>query len=122
MTAPTNSNSPDLLPQTRTKRLTPHDLATDTLTLWFDDTQWFPFIESESCDITGPGHQNPETFVQHIRDYDLHAGSDPDTYETHDPTQVRHQYAVIDAEGETLTLCSKDTPGAVPVTTLWNIR
>lgn len=92
----------------------------DLLTFWYDETHWFPFMESENADITGPGHQDPIAFVQAIRAYDEVATGEH--HSSFDVDLVRHRYAVIDPEGETFRLVAQGEPGAVPVTILWGIR
>lgn len=89
------------------------------LTFWLETNLWFPFVEDENCNITGPGHQEPIAFVHAIRAYDEACGVEAGS---HDTAEVSHRWVVADSDAESFTPCSPDTPGAFPVTTLWGVR
>lgn len=92
----------------------------DSLTVWMDDTHWFPFTESDRCDITGPGHQDPQAFVEQVRAYDEYLIGDE--AEAMDTQSVRHQWILINVEDECFETADSQTPGAIPVTTIWGVR
>lgn len=98
--------------------------ATDRMTMWWDETLWLPFVESENCDITGPGHQDPAAFAALVTAYDRHATGDPDVQST--PADVvRHRWIRVvatspdDWRAETVPA---DHPDAIAVTTVWGVR
>jgi len=90
-------------------------------TTWIDYPHWVPFVEDENANITGPGHQAPEAFVIAVFAYD-HANA-PGHAEKHDPGEVQHQWALLEADEEGHAVpCAPDAPGAVPITTIWGVR
>lgn len=91
------------------------------LTLWVDETHWFPFTESEDANITGPGHQDPELFVRNVQLYDRLISMDDDV-EKMPIESVSHRWVLLDIEKERLKQVPGGTLGAIPVTTIWNAR
>lgn len=106
--------------------LRPYEAAKE-FTMWFTETMWLPFVEDENCNITGPGHQNKEAFIQMVNDYDREAAGDLDRAEQEILTSevVSHAYGML-FENESGDLWCKPTashdPGAVPITTVWGVR
>ena len=95
--------------------------AVKALTFWYDNEHWFPFVESETADITGPGHQDKAAFAEMVNAYDqLCVGADDVGWATGDDVQWR--WAVLDVEAERFELVAEGTPGAVPVTCMWGVR
>lgn len=100
------------------------------------DMRW-PFYEDENANVTGYGHVDPVEFVDAVFTYDVHmAGSDA---ERHEPYEVSHKWAVLDMtdeDPENWTMrwgypvpgqshpepYTAETPGAVPITTIWGAR
>ncbi len=85
----------------------------------------FRFAESESCDITGPGHQDKDEFIGAVRMYDGLFGVQED-----EDFVVNHIYASV-FEGDNGDLCIAvrdekylDTIPIeyVPLTIIWGQR
>lgn len=83
----------------------------------------YPFIESESANITGYGHQDPAEFAAAVNDYDTECNGEPmredDQWE---PGDIGHDWVVIAEDQESFRVATADEPGAVPVTVLWGQR
>lgn len=90
----------------------------DDLTFWYDETHWFPFIEDEDCNITGPGHQDKEVFAAAVRSYDRLCGVEDGGADT--ASDVTHQWVI--PRGERLIPCTEASPESIPVTTIWGAR
>ena len=109
---------------TEGERVLTRSEATDRMTMWWDDTMWLPFVESENCDITGPGHQDPEAFAALVTAYDRHAVNDPDV-DAVTAANVQHRWIRVvatspdDWRAESVTA---DHPDAIAVTTIWGVR
>lgn len=85
----------------------------------------FRFAESESCDITGPGHQDKDEFIGAVKMYDGLRGAEDD-----EGFVVHHIYASV-FEGDNGDLCIAvrdekylDTIPIeyVPLTIIWGQR
>lgn len=92
------------------------------LTTWFDETRWFPFVEDENGNITGPGHQDKEAFVKAVDAYDsLCTGNT--WVDVADAVAVAHEYVrQSDKNSDYIRICRPSDEGAVPVTTYWGQR
>lgn len=114
----------DLIERRPAAAPTLQDLAVGWLTLWWDERTWYPFTESESADITGPGHQDPAVFVAAVCAYDKACGGPGDDPNQHHVNDVGHRWALFEGDPDepSLRLVPEGTPGAVPVTTIWGIR
>lgn len=89
--------------------------------MWWDEAMWIPFVEDENAHITGPGHQDPGSFIRSVYAYDQ--VNNPGHAEMHVLTDVAHQWVQVeDAEEGCVVPCAADAPGAVPVTTIWGVR
>ena len=112
-----NTNQPTTT--TTDETLTDHPEWT---TQWDDETT-FPFVEDENANITGYGHQDPDTFAAEVNRYDAmctgEAVAEDDLW-TGD--HISHAWVTVDPDGEHLHVCTADTPGAIPVTSLWGQR
>ncbi|MFE9234793.1 hypothetical protein [Cellulosimicrobium funkei] len=97
--------------------------AAAVMTMWWDATTWLPFVESEACDITGPGHQDAEAFARLVTAYDRHATGDPEVAAT-TAADVSHRWVILHANGEEweVRTVPDGTPRAIPVTTIWGVR
>lgn len=99
--------------------------AAEYMTMWWDTTLWLPFVESENCDITGPGHQDPKAFARAVTHYDRTASADPKATKT-DPADVKHRWILAKHLGDPdqwwAQAVPANTPGAIPVTTIWGVR
>lgn len=111
---------------TENRALSPYRAASE-LTMWFTETMWLPFIEDETGNITGPGHQDKEAFARLVNDYDQEVAGDLDWAEqahiTHE--DVSHAYATVfeDGTGEVwFKPATSHSPGVVPITTVWGVR
>jgi hypothetical protein len=90
----------------------------------------YPFTEGESAEITGYGHQDKAEFAAAINRYDKAMNGDSWDEEGWSASDISHQWAVrvstelcsIYADRERTQLVGPDTPGAFPITTLWNAR
>jgi hypothetical protein len=85
-------------------------------------TEFFPFIEGEDGDITGPGHQDPATFAALVSAYDA---AENTGVMAHDPTAssaIEHRW--LKAQVDVVTgewsgvYVAPFTEGAIPVTTV----
>ncbi|MFJ2518673.1 hypothetical protein ACIOWF_06845 [Cellulosimicrobium cellulans] len=98
--------------------------AVELMTMWWDETLWLPFVESEDCDITGPGHQDKDTFAALVNAYDTRANGA--VLERVDAAMVVHDWIrvlVNDAEEWVRSeRVPQDHPDAVAVTTIWGVR
>ncbi|UVY83814.1 hypothetical protein NLU66_16630 [Brachybacterium sp. NBEC-018] len=107
------------------KILTEHE-AVAALTLWYDDTTWWPFTEGENCDITGPGHQPRAAFAAMVNAYDRHAtGDDPLDVDEWVEADIAHGWAVLtetDSGDVQFVPALSTDEGAVPITKLWGAR
>lgn len=96
------------------------------LTMQWDEAHWFPFVEDENCNITGPGHQDKATFAQLVNLYDDVCNGEPlgpDERWTAD--DIGHTWIRLpDDDGDLFITegVTAETPGAIPVTTLWGAR
>ncbi len=102
------------------------DEAIRRMTMWWDRTLFIPFVESENCDITGPGHQDPAAFAAAVTHYDVTASGDP-TCEPTDPIDVSWKWAIVEYdpgfEDEwRVRQVPAGTVGAIPITTIWGSR
>ncbi|MDN5758632.1 MAG: hypothetical protein L0H59_08880 [Tomitella sp.] len=95
--------------------------ASATLTCWYEDAVWFPFIEDENANIAGPGHQDKTAFTAVVHSYDKHASGNP-AVERHEESEAKHEWAILDAEAEKYRIVDAETPGAVPITTIRGVR
>ena len=86
-------------------------------TLWWDDTHWFPFNESENGAITGPGHQEVRTFAKLVTQYDFLSGLQ---YET-SADEVKHVW-IREEEDGTLSRFNEPVIGGHPATIIWYTR
>lgn len=91
----------------------------------------YPFVEDENANVTGHGHQDKAAFAEAINTYDraMNPGGFADD-ERWFASDISHQWAVRNTE-ETCTVyvdsdrdrpITPETPGAFPITTLWNYR
>lgn len=82
----------------------------------------YPFMEDEDSNLTGYGHQDKQKFSDEVNRFDREAGFEDDC--TTDWTdEIQHAYVEpATEEEEPFTLCTKDHPGAVAITTLWGMR
>jgi hypothetical protein len=90
------------------------------LTMWWDDTTWLPFVESEDCDITGPGHQDKAAFAEAINAWERSCDpmmSEGDGWGAGD---IEHLWVIRDLD--TLRNVPANTPDSIPVTALWDAR
>lgn len=95
----------------------------EAFSLQYDSEQKFPFTEDENCNITGYGHQNKTEFAAAINRYDEVCNGEPfPEDEQFEDGDIGHAWVTIDADGEHLHACTSDTPGAIPVTTMWGVR
>lgn len=110
---------------TATERQLTQNEAAEHMTMWWDTTLWIPFVESENCDITGPGHQDPKAFARAVTHYDRTASADQRIEKT-DPADVTHRWILAKHLGDPdewwAQPVTSDTPGAIPVTTIWGVR
>jgi hypothetical protein len=105
------------------------DLAGE-LTHRYDAVHWFPFVEDENANITGPGHQDKAAFARMVDQFDeVASGEARPEDERWTADQITHRWVVPpevtaeDPEGlYTVAGVTQDTPGAIPVTTLWGVR
>ncbi|UYG15787.1 hypothetical protein BRM3_09025 [Brachybacterium huguangmaarense] len=107
-----------------TGRIMSRDEAAHALTMWWTDTLWLPFIETDDCDITGPGHQDRAAFAALVTAYDRDNAGDPNLY-AHRAEQVGYRWVFMteDEHGQWMYVRAAPTDeGAVPVTTLWGAR
>ena len=92
------------------------DEVTTLLSTWESDTEFYPFIANEDGNVTGPGHMNPEAFALLV--YSC-IGSHVD------PADVMHKYILLKPVPDTgeydLEVASPNTPGSIPVTTIWGV-
>lgn len=84
----------------------------------------FPFTEDEDANLTGYGHQDKAEFADHVNRYDAAlAGVDEvvedDRFEA---DHITHLWVTHNDLTEAFTIATPDTPGAIPVTTLWGAR
>lgn len=100
-----------------------NNLCALQMTTKLDSIHTFPFIEDEQANITGYGHQDKTVFVQKVNEYDEICADEiiPDI-DKFSADQIRHKWVTIDANNERFTECNADTPGSIPVTTLWGWR
>ena len=78
----------------------------------------FRFAESESYDITGPGHQDKEEFLGALKMYDGLSSAEEGFF-------VDHIYAIVlkDHNGDLhIRRRSKDSINAIPLTIVWGQR
>lgn len=116
----------EVAPAHRGPRILTEPDAARELTCWYDSTLWLPFVESDTADVTGPGHQDKRAFCAAVHQIDrAHwheiEGSQPSE---HDPAEVAHVWALVEErDGEVFVrLADEMTPGALPVTTIWGVR
>lgn len=105
-------------------------LTADELTMTMaDDVAPFPFIEDENANITGYGHQDKATFAAEVNRYDEYCNGEP--YPEAEQWTADHVgYAWVippEDEGPFRTVVdgvpvTEATPGAMPLTILWNQR
>lgn len=107
------------------------DIVED-LTLAYDAEHWFPFVENEDADITGPGHQDEAAFAAAVNAYDIF--TDPTivasaAWRPWHAGDISHTWVVVEgwdsAQPENewrMHAVPEGTEGALPVTTLWNRR
>lgn len=93
--------------------------AAESMTTWWDETTWLPFVEAESCNITGPGHQSKSAFAWIVTKWDRSCGVTDAHWNGLD---VAHLWVVTDDGWETWHVAPHDAPGAVPVTCIWGQR
>jgi len=104
--------------------------ALELLAGMYDKAVFFPFVENENGDITGPGHQDRKLFALHIMEYDrLNGGDDWEEEVSNDPgfieDIVEHSWAVpqwLNADEFTLLLADEQTENAIPITHMWGYR
>lgn len=104
--------------------------AMELLAGMYSETVFFPFVENENGDITGPGHQDRKLFALHVLEYDrLNGGDDWEEEVANDPGFVEdivdHSWAVpqwLNADEFTLLLADEETEGAIPITHMWGYR
>ncbi|WP_309132661.1 hypothetical protein [Brevibacterium sp.] len=115
----------DLVDEAGLSPVRPHNpwaTATEMMTMWFDETHWYPFVEDENCMITGPGHQDKQLFVAMVNRFDKNAAGDESIDEL-SAEDVSHKWVTIIGDEEPMFMpCSKETEGAVPVTCIWGVR
>lgn len=100
-----------------------HEKLLTGLTLQFDADHWFPFVEDENCNITGPLHQDRKAFAAAVNRYDEVCSGNPyPESEQWDDTVVNHRWVRLDADGEKFATVQAGNPDAFPVTTLWGQR
>lgn len=95
----------------------------EQFSMQYDADNWFPFVEDENCNITGYGHQDKAEFAAAINRYDeVCSGESYPEDEQWDEGSIGHGWVTVDADGERLHPCPKDTEGAIPVTSMWGQR
>lgn len=98
--------------------------APEQMTTWWNESLWFPFVESEDCDITGPGHQDPETFAVLVNAYDTQASGG--VIDRVDAAMVVHDWIRVLVNDVDEWVRSErvpqDHPDAIAVTTIWGVR
>lgn len=95
------------------------DDAAESMTSWWDDTTWLPFVEAENGNITGPGHQDKNVFAATVTVWDRQCGSTDATWAAVD---VGHLWVTTNDGWETWRVAPRDTENAVPVTCIWGKR
>lgn len=95
-----------------------------SLTMRWDATHWFPFVEDENANITGPGHQDKAAFAASVNQYDtVTNGEAMPQREQWTADDVSHTWVIRDPENsERLLGADAEQPGALPVTCLWGKR
>lgn len=96
--------------------------APSEMTMWATRTLWVPFVEDENANITGPGHQDKAVFAAAVENYDFIMSGLPSIIPVDD---VAHRWVVAQADEDGEWSCSAvpaETPGAIPVTTVWGVR
>jgi hypothetical protein len=92
----------------------------------YDRKHWFPFVEDEDGNITGPGHMDKVAFVLLINQYDeVSAGGPISVEDMTSADAITHEWVVpreIGGGEYRLQRVTEDTPGAVAVTALWGWR
>ena len=94
------------------------------LTTRWDEEHWFPFVEDPNCNITGPGHMDKAAFAALVDQFERVASGEATT-DPWDPDVIVHRWVVPTDDDEGLFITkgvTAETPGAVPVTTLWGQR
>lgn len=106
------------------RKILPRWSVPETMTMWYDEEMWLPFIETENADIIGPGHQDKEAFAALVNFYDSYASGDLLPGECN-ADNVAHSWAVVydyENKGYYFVPCDKDDENAVAVTTIWGVR
>lgn len=91
--------------------------------VWAEGVEPFMFVEDENAQITGWGHQDKDAFAAELNRYEQVAGGwEYNADEAWTADDIDHKWVVANDDGETVRVCSSDTPGAFPVTTVWGSR
>lgn len=101
-----------------------HDLNPSDWTMTMSEGgETYPFVEDENANITGFGHQDPAEFVAAVNRYDAECNDGPiDGVDLWPVEAIDHCWVTLDPDGERVHGCTRDTPGATPVTALWGQR
>ena len=94
------------------------------ITRW-DDSLTFPFVEDQNANITGYGHTNKAEFAAAVDRYDEVCNGEPSAESDQwTADAIGHKWALLLPDDEYFTTRGIDesTPGAFPITTLWNQR
>lgn len=108
---------------TEERSLRPRQAANE-LTTWYDETLWFPFVEDEVANITGPGHQDKAAFAAMVNHYDALASGEPQ-YSTWTADDITHSWVVVYVSWDGAVFLGPTYPGdpwRVAVTALWGAR
>ena len=109
---------------------------------WFtftEDGVTYPFVEDENANVHGYGHQDKAEFARAVNDYDVAVGGVDSTDACWDAGDIPYRWGVMDLDGERFWVnvpatdqrvehllvpgpVGENTPGAFPITCLWNQR
>lgn len=95
----------------------------ERLSVWWDEDHWYPFVDDENANITGPGHQDRARFAEMVNDFDRYAGGLDEGEAALTASDVAHLWVQVDpVSDERLLGAHEGEPGAFAVTAIWGVR
>jgi len=99
------------------RELTNYNDSMPLFITWMSEDTWFPFVESDNGNLTGPGFMEAEMFLKAYEDY---TGGTA----TLEAMDVMHRYVkIIDNEDGSVEFvpAGPNEPNTFPVTCVWGI-
>ncbi|HEY1177557.1 MAG TPA: hypothetical protein VGF17_15475 [Phytomonospora sp.] len=130
------NTEPNLSAEQAQNKETTMGMTETDLRVWFSFPDGkggvYPFVEDENCNVHGYGHQDKAEFAAEVNRYDMAEGGLAVDEACWEASDITHRWAVMDPDGERFWVktgpegdrrpVTAETPGAFPITCLWNAR